>query len=166
MGLAYDCTTLANGDRHIPRIHTPGAILPIWALSANSDTDQLPAVDVYALGDVSGCLVNADALHELSRNNTQVLQSYLNFVSHQLRHTNDQARFLRSTSAEERVRSFFGLMAKEYGPILKVERSLVATITDLTISSISRIITHFENNGWVRRHGWDIEIVEADRFKV
>jgi len=164
-GLAYDSTTLPNGDRHIPRIYASGTIAPVWALTATG-ADSIPTADVYALGDVTGCFVPSEALSRLSRDNAHALQSYLNFVSNQLRTNNEQARFLRSTSAEERVRSFFGLMMKEYGTLLKIERSLLATIADLTISSVSRIITQFEQRGWIRRHGWEIEVVEKSQFKI
>lgn len=164
-GLAYDSTTLPNGDRHVPRIYTPGTIAPVWALTTVG-ADAIPAGDVFALGEVTGCFVPAEALSRLSRDNADALQSYLNFVSMQLRSNDDQVRFLRSTSAEERVRSFFGLMLKEYGMILKIERSLLATIADLTISSVSRIITHFEQRGWIRRHGWEIEILDTKQFAI
>lgn len=167
-GFLKSCVQGMGGASHVVRLVLPGDVVGLDGYA--SGWHQAEAV---ALGDCELCEIPAYRAEILSDFNPRIGTHLRRLIAQELTEAREQAVALASLDIRQRVGRFLvGLgrrwLERGYSAtafVLPMSRRDIAAHLALTPESLSRVLAHFQERGWIRLDKRHLEILDADALR-
>jgi CRP/FNR family transcriptional regulator len=152
-----------RGEQQITGFQMAGELLGMDAIGTGQH-----GCGVVALEDSEVCEIPFARLQELFADVPQLLQHFHRIMSQEIMREQNAMMFLANMRAEQRFALFLlnlstRYAARGYSPNsyqLRMSREDIGDYLGLTIESISRLLSRFRSNGWIRVDKRDLTIVD------
>lgn len=154
-----------NGEEQVIGFHFPGDIIGFDALRAQQHQSYCQALETAMV-----CELPYDMLDEMSVRFPKLRKQILSFMSAEIKHDHDLMMLLNKRTAEERLMYFIahlssrfeerGFSPKQFN--LTMTRNEIGNYLGLTVETISRLLTRFQNKGIIAVEGKLITILDFD----
>lgn len=152
------------GTEHITGFYMSGDLLGLCAI--NTDSYHYNAV---ALEDSSVCEIPFAKLESLTQAIPALQHQLFSLMSQAILHEQDMTRILGSMKAEQRIAHFLLALSKRhnergYSPshfYLRMTRSDIGNYLGLTVETVSRLITRFQESGLITAQHRDITLKDV-----
>jgi CRP/FNR family transcriptional regulator len=157
-----------DGREQITGFQMAGEIIGLDAIS-----DDAHACDAIALEDSEICELPFAQLETLSRALPSLQRHLHKLMSREIVHDHGIMLLLGSMRAEERLAAFLldlsqRFAARGYSPHsfqLRMTRQEIGSYLGLKLETISRTLSHFQENGLITVHNKAVEIIDADGLR-
>ncbi len=126
---------------------------------------------VKMVEDSTICMVKADKLHQLLKDNHNFLESVLKVLSKELDEANNRIKNIAQRTVKERmaetlisIHEKFGIDDENYLN-LKIKREELAEIVGTATESAIRTISQFKKEGIIKPMGRKIKIIKIDKLR-
>jgi len=159
----------ASGDQQITGFQMAGELLGMDAIS----TDRHHC-DAVALEDSEVCEIPFTRLEELFGTIPTLLHHFHRMMSQEITREQSVMLLLGNMRAEQRFAAFLINLSSRYATRgysstqfqLRMSREEIGNYLSLTIESISRLLSRFKKNGWIRVNNRDIELIDLPTLKT
>lgn len=144
-GTAQSGKILSDGRRQIQDFYFPGDVFGM-------ESGLTHEASAEAVSDVTVALVHSSSVASVAMRDAEIACHVLAYLSLELDHARNHATLLVKT-AQERVASFLLQLDRRFaGNILQLtmSRQDIADYLGLTVETVSRTFTQFENTGTIR----------------
>ncbi len=143
-------TSIENGSEQVTGFHLPGELLGLNAVSTKFHTDS-----AMALETTSVCEVPFDRLEDLTREIPSMQHHILHVMSEEIQSDHCQLMMIAKMPAEARLARFLlslsnhfdnrGYSSSEFN--LSMSRNDIANLLGLAVETVSRLFSHFQDQG-------------------
>ena len=138
---------MSDGRRQIGAFHLPGDIFGL----ENGDFHRFSA---EAIADTTFCLVEREKLERAAKNDPAMVRALLTITTDNLEHVENRVLLLGRKNSRERVAAFLlemnGRLTAPGGMALPMSRRDIADYLGLTLETVSRALSEFKRNGYLR----------------
>jgi CRP/FNR family transcriptional regulator len=153
----------AGGEQQITGFQMGGELLGLNAISTGRHH-----CNAMALEDSEICEIPFSRLEELFSDMPALLHQFLRMMSHEISQEEDAMLLLGNMRAEQRLAAFLVNLASRYGSRgyssrrfqLRMTREDIGNYLGLTIESISRLLSKFKQQDWLRVRSRELELVD------
>ena len=167
-GKAKVFSTGFTGKRQVVRFAKEGHLLGHRALG-NDDTYP---IGVVALEDSLVCFLENTLLDDIFLHNPNFSHGLMMFYSQELRKLEKRMKNIPRMNAREKVAEALLLIYESFGLNehnelnVPFSRNTIAHIAGTSSEEVSRLLSNFEEEGFINRHGRKIEILNLDDLKT
>ena len=162
-GSSKTSVTADNGNTQIVRIDLGGDMLGLEGLAAGIHTTS-----VVALENSTFCFLPYDRLMHVAQQRPALRENLLGVMAGTLAYHQRAAYALASTNAEQRVAGFLIVTSERLaergypGPdfVLNVTRQEIGSLLGLTLETVSRCLSGFEERQLIRVRGRHVELLD------
>lgn len=157
-----------DGNEQIVGFSLPGELLGMDAISENQH-----ACTAKALETSSVCEIPFDRLESLARNIPNLQHQLFRLMSKEIQQDQNLMLLLAQMPAETRLASFLlgmserlskrGYAANEFN--LSMSRGDIANLLGMAVETISRLLSHFQENGLLNVERKHITILDMDKLR-
>ncbi|MDH5407234.1 MAG: fumarate/nitrate reduction transcriptional regulator Fnr [Gammaproteobacteria bacterium] len=143
-------STIENGQEQVTGFHLPGELLGLNSISTKFHTESAIALETSSV-----CEVPFDRLEELSKEIPSMQHHLLHVMSEEIQSDHCQLMMIAKMPAEARLARFLlslsyhfsqrGFSATEFN--LSMSRNDIANLLGLAVETVSRLFSHFQDNG-------------------
>ena len=159
----------AAGEQQITGFQMAGELLGMDAISA--DRHHCNAV---ALEDSEVCEIPFSSLEQLLGNMPTLLRHFHRMMSQEITREQSVMLLLGNMQATQRFAAFIVNLASRYEARgyssskfqLRMSREEIGNYLGLTIESVSRLLSKFKKEGWLRVSNREIEILQPAKLKA
>ncbi len=143
-------TSIESGAEQVTGFHLPGELLGLNAISTQYHTNS-----AVALETTSVCEVPFDRLKDLTRDIPAMQHHMLHVMSQEIQSDHCQLMMIAKMSAEARLARFLLSLSMHFGTRgfsatefhLSMSRNDIANLLGLAVETISRLFSHFQEEG-------------------
>ena len=158
----------AGGEQQVTGFQMAGELLGMDAISADRHH-----CDAVALEDSEVCEIPFPRLEELFGHIPTLLHHFHRMMSQEITREQSIMLLLGNMRAEQRFAAFLVNLSSRYAARgysstnfqLRMSREEIGNYLGLTIESISRLLSRFKKEGWLRVNNREIEILDPPRLK-
>ena len=158
-----------GGEQQITGFQMAGELLGMDAISADRHH-----CDAVALEDSEVCEIPFPRLEELFGHIPTLLHHFHRMMSQEITREQSVMLLLGNMRAEQRFAAFLVNLSSRYAARgysstnfqLRMSREEIGNYLGLTIESISRLLSRFKKEGWLRVNNREIEILDPVRLKA
>jgi CRP/FNR family transcriptional regulator len=157
--------TLGDGREHVSRIAMQGDLLGLDGIARGTC-----GATAVALEDSEVCRVSFSTLHDLASRRSAWQQSLCRVMAEEISRELQHLVVLGSAGTESRVASFLlelsdrfrqrGYSGSEFH--LRLSRAEIGSYLGLTLETISRTLSAFQQHGWIEVHKRHIRLLAMD----
>lgn len=159
----------ASGDQQVTGFQMAGELLGMDAIS----TDRHHC-DAVALEDSEVCEIPFTRLEDLFGTIPALLHHFHRMMSQEITREQSVMLLLGNMRAEQRFAAFLVNLSSRYAMRgyssthfqLRMSREEIGNYLSLTIESISRLLSRFKKNGWIRVSNREIELLDLPTLKT
>ncbi|MGD8483302.1 MAG: fumarate/nitrate reduction transcriptional regulator Fnr [Thioalkalispiraceae bacterium] len=161
-------TNNAEGEEQIISFYLPGELMGLDAISANQHI-----CSARALETTSVCEIPYERLESLSLEIPGLQHHLLSMMSQEIQHDQCKLMMVAKLPAEGRLANFIinlserfksrGYAANDFN--LSMSRNDIANLLGLAVETVSRILTHFQEQGLLRVERKHIEILDLQQLR-
>ncbi len=149
-GFLKTCLSSADGREQVTGFQMGGELLGMDGIA-----NRTHAVDAVALEDAQVCVIRFEQLEELMQDVPSLQQQFHRIMSHEIMRSQGVMLLLGSMYAEERLAAFLlnlvhRLRVRGYSATavaLRMTRDEIASFLGLSVETVSRTFTKFQNDG-------------------
>ena len=142
--------TIENGQEQVTGFHLPGELLGLSAVSTHVYTDS-----AIALETTSVCEIPFERLEDLAAEIPGLNHQLLHLMSEEIQHDHCQLLMISKMPAEARLAKFLLSLSEHFGQRgfsatefnLSMSRNDIANLLGLAVETVSRLFTHFSDEG-------------------
>lgn len=152
------------GEEQITGFHLPSELVGLSGM----DTETYP-VSAQALETTSVCEIPFERLDELSEQLPQLRRQLMRLMSREIRDDQQMMLLLSKKTADERIATFLvnlsarfrarGFSAQQFR--LAMSRNEIGNYLGLTVETVSRVFTRFQQNGLISAEGKEVHILDS-----
>ena len=156
-----------QGDEQVTGFYLPGEVLGMDGISTAHHISNAKALETATV-----CEIPFAQLETLSQKIPSLQHHFFSLMSNEIRADRELHMLLSKKNADDRVASLLlslsarhqrrGLSHRAFR--LPMSRYDIANYLGLAVETVSRIFTRFQQNGWIRAEGREVEIL--DRAKL
>ncbi|MDM7860828.1 fumarate/nitrate reduction transcriptional regulator Fnr [Alteromonas sp. ASW11-36] len=154
-----------DGEEQVIGFHFPGDIIGFDALREQQHQSYCQALETAMV-----CELPYDTLDEMSARFPKLRKQIMSFMSAEIKQDHDLMMLLNKRTAEERLMYFIAHLSKRFEERgfspkqfnLTMTRNEIGNYLGLTVETISRLLTRFQNNGIIAVDGKLITILDFD----
>ena len=158
-----------GGEQQITGFQMAGELLGMDAISADRHH-----CDAVALEDSEVCEIPFPRLEELFGHIPTLLHHFHRMMSQEITREQSVMLLLGNMRAEQRFAAFLVNLSSRYAARgysstnfqLRMSREEIGNYLGLTIESISRLLSRFKKEGWLRVNNREIEILDQPKLKA
>jgi CRP/FNR family transcriptional regulator, anaerobic regulatory protein len=158
-----------SGDQQVTGFQMAGELLGMDAIS--TDRHHCNAV---ALEDSEVCEIPFARLEALSAEMPTLLHHFHRMMSQEITREQGVMLLLGNMRAEQRFAAFLTNLSSRYAARgysstafqLRMTREEIGNYLGLTIESISRLLSKFKKQGWIRVSNRELELIEPAKLKA
>jgi CRP/FNR family transcriptional regulator len=158
-----------GGEQQITGFQMAGELLGMDAISADRHH-----CDAVALEDSEVCEIPFPRLEELFGHIPTLLHHFHRMMSQEITREQSVMLLLGNMRAEQRFAAFLVNLSSRYAARgysstnfqLRMSREEIGNYLGLTIESISRLLSRFKKEGWLRVNNREIEILDQLKLKA
>jgi CRP/FNR family transcriptional regulator len=158
-----------DGEEQIIGFHFPGDIIGFDALS-----NEIHPSFCQALETAMVCELPYDTLDTMSQNFPKLRHQIMGFMSNEIKHDHDLMMLLNKRTAEERLMYFLSKLSKRFAERgfsskqfnLTMTRNEIGNYLGLTVETISRLLTRFQKEGFIKVEGKLISILDFEGMET
>ncbi|MDH5178900.1 MAG: fumarate/nitrate reduction transcriptional regulator Fnr [Gammaproteobacteria bacterium] len=158
-------STIENGQEQVTGFHLPGELLGLNAVSTKFHTDSAIALETSSV-----CEIPFDRLENLSHEIPSMHHHLLHVMSEEIQHDHCQLMMIAKMPAEARLARFLlslsyhfsqrGFSSTKFN--LSMSRNDIANLLGLAVETVSRLFSHFQDEGLLTVERKSIEIHDMD----
>jgi CRP/FNR family transcriptional regulator len=167
-GFLKSCVVYEDGREQVTGFHMMGEVIGLDAISQEKHT-----CDTVALEDTELCEIPFSRLEELTRDIAPLQRHFHRIMSREIVRDHGVMLLLGSMRAEERLANFLinlsqrfatrGYSGQEFH--LRMTREEIGSYLGLTLETISRIFSRFQDDGLIEVNNRHIRIKDAERLR-
>ena len=158
-------TSIENGAEQVTGFHLPGELLGLNAVSTQYHTDSAVALETTSL-----CEVPFDRLEDLTREIPAMQHHMLHVMSQEIQTDHCQLMMIAKMPAEARLARFLLSLSSHFGNRgfsatefhLSMSRNDIANLLGLAVETVSRLFSHFQDEGLLTVERKHIVIHDVD----
>ena len=168
-GFLKSCVICEDGREQVTAFHMMGEVVGLDAISQEKHT-----CDTVALEDSELCEIPFARLEELTRDIASLQRHFHRIMSREIVRDHNVMLLLGSMRAEERLATFLiglsqrfasrGYSAQEFH--LRMTREEIGSYLGLTLETVSRVFSRFQDEGLIEVNNRHIVIVDVDRLRA
>ena len=168
-GFMKTCVLYEDGREQVAGFHMMGDLMGLDAISSNRHM-----CDAVALEDSEVCEIPFSVLERLSREIPSLLSHFNRIMSREIVRDYGVMLLLGSMRAEERLAAFLlnlsqRFAARGYSPLefhLRMTREEIGSYLGLKLETISRVLSHFQDEGLIVVRNKRIRITDMDALRA
>lgn len=161
-------TTCTDGTEQVIGFHLPGELLGLDAISSEEHICTAKALETASV-----CEIPFDRLEQLTMEIPGLQHQLLSLMSQEIRQDQSLMLLLAQMPAETRLATFLIGMAQrfkargysEHEFNLSMSRSDIANMLGMAVETISRLFSHFQDDGLLKVDRKHITILDMDGLK-
>ncbi len=167
-GFLKSCVICEDGREQVTAFHMMGEVVGLDAIS-----QEKHACDTIALEDSELCEIPFARLEELTRDIASLQRHFHRIMSREIVRDHNVMLLLGSMRAEERLATFLiglsqrfasrGYSAQEFH--LRMTREEIGSYLGLTLETVSRVFSRFQDEGLIEVNNRHIVIVDVERLR-
>lgn len=168
-GFLKSCVVYEDGREQVTAFHMMGEVVGLDAISQEKHT-----CDTMALEDCEMCEIPFGRLEELTRDIPSLQRHFHRMMSREIVRDHGVMLLLGSMRAEERIATFLtglsqrfasrGYSAQEFH--LRMTREEIGSYLGLTLETVSRVFSRFQDEGYIEVHNRHIRILDVARLRA
>ena len=168
-GFLKSCVVYEDGREQVTAFHMMGEVVGLDAISQEKHT-----CDTVALEDSEMCEIPFGRLEELTRDIPSLQRHFHRMMSREIVRDHGVMLLLGSMRAEERIATFLtglsqrfasrGYSAQEFH--LRMTREEIGSYLGLTLETVSRVFSRFQDEGYIEVHNRHIRILDVARLRA
>ena len=166
-GCVKSCISTGYGREQVIKIHIPGDLIGLDALADKRHASSAQALETTAL-----CRVTIDTVHA-HRDNSALQRQLLMLASQEIASEQEQA-ILANYGAGQRFAMFLLQLSSRYakrgfpahGFTLSMSRKDLGSLLGLTVETLSRNFTRFQDKGLIRAEGHSIHLLSPEGLRA
>lgn len=152
-----------SGEEQITGFYLPGELFGIDGLSNNKFVNSAVALDTTAI-----CEIPFTALESLFENNGELRRHFMSLLSSEIIKEQQIMMLLSQKRAEERLAHFLLDLSQRYQQrrlsaeafMLPMSRKDIGNYLGLAVETLSRLVTRFQQMGWITANNRSITITD------